>query len=150
MKTKEEKIKILSEAIQILGEEIAIISSSPTPPQPVTQWPSPEFDKHREQVENLHNHGYTPGGISRTLNIPSSNVQNWLKKLGLTPNKQRKRGPGSINKKKTLTGKTQKHTMLSTKEQNAKLKEEQEYERQNAQLLSSPDDGTSGEESSSD
>ena len=141
MKTKEEKIKILLEAIQIMSEEIQVLSSSTTPPPEEQSWPTPQFNKYRDQVLDLHQHGYTVTGIARALNASSTSVGSWIARLGLTPNKYKKRGPGSISKKKSLKGTIVKYPMLSAKEQNEKLKEEQNNERSNAELHSVQDGG---------
>ena len=135
MKTKEEKIKVLTEAIKILAEQVDEIMSggevpehTPEPvPEPVTTWPSPMFDKHRASVEALHNKGYTMAGISRELGCATSNVSHWIQRLGLTPNKNRKNAPGSyLIKKKSLAGRKVKYVTPTTQEQNERLKVEQE------------------------
>jgi transposase-like protein len=131
MKTKEEKIKILTEAIKILAEQVdEIISGEEVPdypPPPVTEWPSPVFDKHRARLLALHNKGYTMAGIARELDCPTSNVSDWLKRLGLKPNQNNKNAPGSyLHKKKSLTGRKQKYVVPTTQEQNERLKVEQE------------------------
>ena len=123
MKTKEEKIKILTEAIKILADEVDDTISDEEvpdyPPQPVTEWPSPSFDKYRARLLALHNKGYTMAGIARELGCAT--------RLGLKPNKNTKNAPGSyIAKKKALTGRKQKYVLLTTQEQNERLKVEQE------------------------
>jgi len=143
MKTKEEKIKILTEAIRILAEQVDEIMSGgevpehtpqpvpePVPepePEPVTTWPSPMFDKYRARILALHDKGYTMAGISRELGCATSNVSTWIHRLGMTPNKNTKNAPGSyISKKKSLTGRKQKYVVPTTQEQNERLKVEQE------------------------
>ena len=139
MKTKEEKIKILTEAIKILAEQVDEIMSGgevpehtpePVPeyePQPVTAWPSPSFDKHRARLLALQNKGYTMAGIARELGCATSNVSTWIHRLGMTPNKNTRNAPGSyISKKKSLTGRKQKYVVPTTQEQNERLKVEQE------------------------
>lgn len=146
MKTKEEKIKILSEAIQILSEEIQVLSTAPATPTPAEGqgYPTPQFNKYRDQVLALHGQGYTTNGIARALNIGSTNVGNWVLKLGLVPNRHKKGVPGSKSRKKTLTGKTAKYDLLTVKEQNKKLKEEAHDERSNSELQRSENDGVTG------
>ena len=131
MKTKEEKIKILTEAIKILADEVDDTISDEEvpdyPPQPVTEWPSPSFDKYRARLLALHNKGYTMAGIARELGCATSNVSTWIHRLGLKPNKNTKNAPGSyISRKKSLTGRKQKYVLLTTQEQNERLKVEQE------------------------
>ena len=131
MKTKEEKIKILTEAIKILAEEVDDTISGEGvpdyPPPPVTEWPSPSFDKYRTRLLALQNKGYTMAGIARELGCATSNVSTWIHRLGLTPNKNTKNAPGSyLSKKKSLTGRKQKYVLLTTQEQNERLKVEQE------------------------
>jgi transposase-like protein len=131
MKTKEEKIKILTEAIKILAEEVDDTISGEEvpdyPPPSVTEWPSPSFDKYRTRLLALQNKGYTMAGIARELGCATSNVSTWIHRLGLTPNKNTKNAPGSyLSKKKSLTGRKQKYVLLTTQEQNERLKVEQE------------------------
>jgi transposase-like protein len=131
MKTKEEKIKILTEAIKILVEQVdEIISGEEVPdylPPPVTEWPSPMFEKYRARVLALHNKGYTMAGIARELDCATSNVSHWVGRLGLTPNKNKKNAPGSyIPGKKSLAGRKQKYVVPTIQEQNERLKVEQE------------------------
>ena len=131
MKTKEEKIKILTEAIRILAEQVDEIMSGEEvpdyPPAPVSEWPSPSFDKYRVRLLALQNKGYTMAGIARELGCATSNVSTWIHRLGMTPNKNTKNAPGSyISKKKSLTGRKQKYVVPTTQEQNERLKVEQE------------------------
>jgi len=131
MKTKEEKIKILTEAIRILAEQVDEIMSGEEvpdyPPAPVQEWPSPSFDKYRVRLLALQNKGYTMAGIARELGCATSNVSTWIHRLGMTPNKNTKNAPGSyISKKKSLTGRKQKYVVPTTQEQNERLKVEQE------------------------
>ena len=143
MKTKEEKIKVLTEAIRILAEQVDEIMSGgevpehtpepvpePVPeyePQPVTTWPTPMFDKYRARILVLHNKGYTMAGISRELGCATSNVSHWIQRLGLKPNKSKKNKPGGyLIKKKSLAGRKVKYVTPTTQEQNERLKVEQE------------------------
>ena len=131
MKTKEEKIKILTEAIKILAEQVDEIMSGEEvpeyPPPPVVEWPSPMFEKYRARIVALHGKGYTTAGISRELGIATTNATNWVRKLGLTPNSNRKNAPGGhLTHKKALTGRKQKYVVPTTQEQNERLKVEQE------------------------
>jgi transposase-like protein len=131
MKTKEEKIKILAEAIKILAEQVdEIISGEEVPAYPppsVTEWPSPRFDKYRARIAALHDKGYTTAGIARELGIATTNAANWVRKLGRTPNSNRKNAPGGyLTHKKALTGRKQKYVVPTTQEQNERLKVEQE------------------------
>ena len=131
MKTKEEKIKILTEAIRILAEQVDEIMSGEEvpdyPPAPVSEWPSPSFDKHRARLLALQNKGYTMAGIARELGCATSNVSTWIHKLGLKPNKSKKNKPGGyLTHKKSLAGRKVKYVTPTTQEQNERLKVEQE------------------------
>ena len=149
MKTKEEKMAVLAEAMVIMAEMLND-GLSDSDAGVSARYPTPEFDKHRHNILELHKLGYTNRGISRELKIPPTNVTNWLHKLGVTPNKPKKNGPGSIPRKKSLLGTVQKYSVLSTKEQNKKLKEERDNARENSRLLSGNDDGTTGVQSPAD
>ena len=149
MKTKEEKMAVLAEAMVIMAEMLNDgLSTSDAGDS--TRYPTPEFNKHRHNILELHNRGYTQRGIARELKLAPTNVTNWIQKLGLTPNKPKKNGPGSIPRKKSLSGTRQKYSVLSTKEQNKKLKEERDNARENSRLLSGNDDGTTGVQSPAD
>jgi transposase-like protein len=139
MKTREEKMAVLAEAMQIMAEEIARDDADRSE--------SPSFYKYRDQVIELHRQGYTIAGIARELNTAVSSVSDWVSRLGLKKNKVTRDGPGAIPRKKSLTGKVQKYTLLTVKEQNKKLKEERNHERQDEQPLNSHDDGIAGSES---
>ena len=135
MKTKEEKIQILAEAIKILAEQVEEIVTGTSesvpdyPPEPVTQWPSPSFDKYRVRVAALHDKGYTTAGIARELGIATTNASNWVRKMGQTPNSNRKNAPGGyLTHKKALTGRKVKYVTPTTQEQNDRL-----VERNNAE-----------------
>jgi hypothetical protein len=139
MKTREEKMAVLAEAMQIMAEEIARDEAD--------RRESPSFYKYRDQVIELHKQGYTMAGIARELHVPSSSATDWVYRLGLKKNKMTKNGPGSIQRKKSLSGKAQKYTLLTVKEQNKKLKEERNHEGQDEQPRNSHDDGIAGSES---
>ena len=131
MKTKEEKIKILTEAIKILAEQVDEIMSGEEvpdyPPAPVQEWPTPSFDKHRARLLALQNKGYTMAGIARELGCATSNVSHWIQRLGLKPNKSKKNKPGGyLTRKKSLAGRKVKYVTPTTQEQNERLKVEQE------------------------
>ena len=135
MKTKEEKIQILAEAIKILAEQVEEIATDTSesvpnyPPEPVRFWPSPMFDKYRARILALHEKGYTAAGISRELNVASTNVTNWIRKLGLPLNKNTKNAPGNyLTHKKSLAGSKVKYVTPTTQEQNDRL-----VERNNAE-----------------
>ena len=57
MKTREEKMAVLAEAMQIMAEEIARDDADRSE--------SPSFYKYRDQVIELHRLGYTMAGIAR-------------------------------------------------------------------------------------
>ena len=139
MKTREEKMAVLAEAMQIMAEEIARNDADRSE--------SPSFYKYRDQVIELHRQGYTMAGIARELKVPSSSVTDWVNRLGLDKNRVTKNGPGAIPRKKSLSGKVQKYTLLTVKEQNKKLKEERNHEGQDEQPRNSHDDGIAGSES---
>lgn len=136
MKTREEKMAVLAEAMQIMAEEIARDEAD--------RRESPSFYKYRDQVIELHRLGYTMAGIARELHVPSSSATDWVNRLGLEKNRVTKHGPGAIPRKKSLSGKAQKYTLLTVKEQNKKLKEEARYERSNSELQRSENDGVTG------
>ena len=108
------------------------------------EYPTPKLDKVRKEIIELHGQGYHTSAIARELKQPFTCMQQWIKKLGLTPNPSGKHSPGYVQRGKSMNGKPKKYQLLTPKEQNEKLKEERD-ERQNAAILSGPDGRVSGE-----
>jgi hypothetical protein len=139
-----EKILDLAICLKQHLVETDALTKHPALPGP-KQHPTPQLDKVRNEIINLHGQGYHAAAIARTLNLPSSSVQDWLKRLGLKPNKVGKDSPGYIKPGRaatTMNGSPKKYQPLTPKQHNEKLKEARN-ERQNQTVFSSPHGGVS-------